>query len=193
MAGELMSIKEVAEYLDIHEMTVYKLACVGKIPCFKVGGQWRFQKNILEQWITDGMHKNKNEVESNKAEKNITKILVIDNNPDDKDLTIRTLKEAEFECEIASAAQGFDAWNQVVEFKPDIVILNLELPDIDSSRICEGIRMSKDMKGIKILIITASDTSEIRERILSLGADDYMVKDFGGSKLIVRVKRLLEI
>lgn len=191
MAGEFMSIKEVAEYLGIHEITVYKLANEGKLPCLKIGGLWRFQKDILEQWIADEVHKQ--EAESAETEGNIKKILVIGNNQNDKDLLIKILKETEFKCEIAAITQGFDAWNQVVEFKPDIVILYLELPDIDSSRICEGIRMSKNMKSIKILIITTSDSSEVRERILSLGADDYMVKNWGWDELTGRVKRLLKI
>ena len=57
MPGEIMSIKEVAEYLGIHEITIYKLANEGRLPGFKVGGQWRFQKDVLDKWIVDETHK----------------------------------------------------------------------------------------------------------------------------------------
>jgi len=49
---EIMDITRVAEYLNIHEMTLYDLVRRRKIPAFKVGGQWRFRKELLEKWIT---------------------------------------------------------------------------------------------------------------------------------------------
>jgi excisionase family DNA binding protein len=49
-----MTLQEVAEYLDCHEATVYRLARQGKIPGFKVGGQWRLMKSDVEEWIAKG-------------------------------------------------------------------------------------------------------------------------------------------
>lgn len=51
MKSDIVTIKEVAEYLKIKETTVYSLAAKGEIPAFKVGGSWRFDKGDLEQWI----------------------------------------------------------------------------------------------------------------------------------------------
>lgn len=51
-ADEIMGITQVAEYLNIHRMTLYDLVRERKIPAFKVGGQWRFRKELLEKWIT---------------------------------------------------------------------------------------------------------------------------------------------
>ncbi|MDA0307526.1 MAG: helix-turn-helix domain-containing protein [Proteobacteria bacterium] len=51
MESDIITIKEVAEYLRIKEKTVYDLAAKGKIPGFKVGGAWRFRKSELDKWI----------------------------------------------------------------------------------------------------------------------------------------------
>lgn len=51
MPEEIMTLKEVAEYLKLAEKTAYRLAAEGKIPGFKVGGSWRFRKIAIEDWI----------------------------------------------------------------------------------------------------------------------------------------------
>ncbi|PID38747.1 MAG: DNA-binding protein [Proteobacteria bacterium] len=54
MSEDILTIREVAEYLKVTEKTVYGLAQKGKIPGFKVGGQWRFKREDIDQWIEDG-------------------------------------------------------------------------------------------------------------------------------------------
>lgn len=51
MSDEIITIKEVAEYLKIKEKTAYALAAKGEIPGFKVGGAWRFRKSEIDKWI----------------------------------------------------------------------------------------------------------------------------------------------
>ena len=50
---EILTTKDVAEYLDIHPLTVHKYAREGKIPAFKIGTDWRFHKRHLDKWIED--------------------------------------------------------------------------------------------------------------------------------------------
>jgi len=51
MNSDVMTIREVAEYLKLTEKTAYRLAAEGKIPGFKVGGAWRFRKSEIDTWI----------------------------------------------------------------------------------------------------------------------------------------------
>ena len=51
MNDEILTIKQVADYLKVNERTIYKLASDEKIPAFKVGGSWRFQRKAIEEWI----------------------------------------------------------------------------------------------------------------------------------------------
>ena len=50
---EIMTVKQVAEYLQMDEHTIYKLARSGQIPSLKIAGQWRFKKKIIDKWIGD--------------------------------------------------------------------------------------------------------------------------------------------
>lgn len=47
------TVEDVAEYLDVHAMTVYRYAKSGKIPAFKIGSDWRFNKDSIDSWIKD--------------------------------------------------------------------------------------------------------------------------------------------
>ena len=51
MQTDIMTIREVADYLKLTEKTAYRLAAEGKIPGFKVGGSWRFRKSEIDKWI----------------------------------------------------------------------------------------------------------------------------------------------
>ena len=49
---EILTPREAAEYLSVHVRTIYRLAKNGEIPCRKVGGSWRFKKDLLDEWLT---------------------------------------------------------------------------------------------------------------------------------------------
>lgn len=58
----VLTIKDVAQYLDVHASTIYKYAQAGDIPAFKIGSDWRFSKRHIDQWIdekTNGKRKRK--------------------------------------------------------------------------------------------------------------------------------------
>ncbi|UUC21430.1 helix-turn-helix domain-containing protein [Pseudomonas asiatica] len=59
MPEDIMTLKEVAEYLKLAEKTAYRLAADGTIPGFKVGGSWRFRKAVIEDWIDQQTVKNR--------------------------------------------------------------------------------------------------------------------------------------
>lgn len=53
MDNDIMTIKEVSEYLKLNEKTAYRLTLDGKLPAFKVGGSWRFRKSQINKWIAE--------------------------------------------------------------------------------------------------------------------------------------------
>ena len=55
---QIMTLREVAQYLGLHVMTVYKLTREGRVPAAKIGGQWRFKRDVLDEWLEAEMHKN---------------------------------------------------------------------------------------------------------------------------------------
>ena len=50
---QLLSVAQVAEYLNVDKFTIYRLVTNGQIPAFKVGNQWRFKKKLIERWLSD--------------------------------------------------------------------------------------------------------------------------------------------
>lgn len=59
MADEILTLKEVAEYLKLAEKTAYRLAAEGKLPGFKVGGSWRFKRTDLQLWMDENKNNRK--------------------------------------------------------------------------------------------------------------------------------------
>ena len=55
---QIMTLREVAQYLGLHVMTVYKLTREGRVPAAKIGGQWRFKRDVLDDWLETQMHRN---------------------------------------------------------------------------------------------------------------------------------------
>ena len=55
---QIMTPKEAAKYLGLHYITIYRLVEKGKLPGFKLGGQWRFKKDVLDAWILQKINKN---------------------------------------------------------------------------------------------------------------------------------------
>jgi len=51
MIDQIMTVKEVADYLKVNNRTIYRMAAAGKIPAFKVGASWRFKSNEINEWI----------------------------------------------------------------------------------------------------------------------------------------------
>jgi len=56
-AEQIMTLREVAKYLGLHVMTVYKLTREGRVPAAKIGGQWRFKRDVLDDWLETQMHR----------------------------------------------------------------------------------------------------------------------------------------
>jgi len=54
----VMTVKEIAEYLDVHPMTIYKYVQDGEIPAFKIGASWRIRRDSIKKWMDENEHKN---------------------------------------------------------------------------------------------------------------------------------------
>lgn len=64
---EIMTAKEVADYLNLHTLTVHRYAREGKIPAFKIGSDWRFHKKYIERWIKEKLAVNQQGKKNTKA------------------------------------------------------------------------------------------------------------------------------
>jgi DNA-binding response OmpR family regulator len=112
--------------------------------------------------------------------------LVIDDDPDTRNILRHSLTSAGFE--VFTARNGVEGLQLVEEKAPDLLILDLSLPDIDGTEICR--RVHQDM-GIPILMVTGRKSRTDLLNGLDIGADDYICKPFDPKELVARVKAVL--
>lgn len=118
-------------------------------------------------------------------------ILAVDDERDVTDLVAFQLTRAG--CMVLTASNGRQALACVQDRRPDLIILDLMLPDIDGFGVCEILRRQASTATIPILILTAWATSDARHLGLELGALDYVTKPFSPRHLVGRVQRLLNL
>ena len=116
-------------------------------------------------------------------------ILSVDDEPDVTALVRFHFSKAGYE--VLTAASGREAIETIRCRHPDLVLVDLMLPDIDGLGLCEIIRQSSATAAIPIVILTAWATAEARQVGLKLGAIDYVTKPFSPRDLVDRVARLL--
>lgn len=115
------------------------------------------------------------------------RILVVDDEPSITDLVSTALKFVGFS--VATAANGRDALSALHEFGPDLVILDVMLPDIDGFELCSKMRASGEE--VPVIFLTARDADDDKIAGLEQGGDDYVTKPFSLEELVARVRAVL--
>lgn len=116
-------------------------------------------------------------------------IAVVDDEPDILELVSLHLKKAGFITEEFEEGKSF--LDFIKKKKPDLVILDLMLPDIDGLEICKRLKSDNEFSSIPIIMLTAKGEETDKIVGLELGADDYVTKPFSPKELVARVKAVL--
>ena len=115
------------------------------------------------------------------------RVLVVDDEPNIVDVVSMALRYQGFAVE--SAATGAAALNAVADFKPDLMVLDVMLPDMEGFDVAR--RLGAQRARVPIIYLTARDTTDDKVRGLTLGGDDYMTKPFSLEELVARVRSVL--
>lgn len=116
-------------------------------------------------------------------------IAVVDDEPDILELVEVNLQKAGFETSTFKSARPFLAFLE--EKHPDLLVLDLMLPDIDGIDLCKKLRQEDEHPDFPIIMLTAKDSEFDKVLGLELGADDYITKPFSVRELIARIKAVL--
>jgi signal transduction histidine kinase len=121
-----------------------------------------------------------------------TKILIADDEKDLVEMLAYNLRKKGYQ--VLTAYNGCEAWERIESGKPDVIILDLMMPDLDGWELCRLVRRSQreEIKGMGVLMLTARAMPEDRVFGLELGADDYLTKPFSISELILRVGKMVQ-
>jgi len=118
-----------------------------------------------------------------------TKILVVDDEPDLLELLETNLRAAGYEVLVAN--DGREALEKARKVQPQLILLDVMLPELDGLEVCKSLRRDPATDAIPIVMLTARAGEIDRVLGLELGADDYVTKPFSVRELVLRVRKLL--
>jgi two-component system OmpR family response regulator len=117
----------------------------------------------------------------------IPRVLVVDDEPNIRDLVQVALKF--HGCAVSTAVNGSDAIRKAESELPDLIVLDVMLPDIDGFEVCRRLRAAGNE--VPVIFLTARDTSSDTVTGLAIGGDDYVTKPFSVEALVARVRAVL--
>jgi len=116
-------------------------------------------------------------------------ILIVDDAPNIV-LSLEFLMKQEG-YEVRSVTNGEDALSAMKKKRPDLVLLDIMMPQQDGYEVCQAIRANPDWKDVRIIMLTAKGRDVEREKGLALGANDYITKPFSTRELVEKVNAIL--
>ncbi|MEA5537221.1 response regulator [Crocosphaera sp. XPORK-15E] len=127
------------------------------------------------------------------TEKNIkqAKILIIDDNPSNLKLLTKILVEQNYRVRIAPSAKlGI---NSVMAEAPDLILLDIKMPDMDGYTICQQFKANEQTRDIPIIFVSGLEDVMDKVKAFKMGGVDYIVKPFATEEVIARVENQLQI
>lgn len=179
---------EAAKICKVSQQTIIRCFDNGSLKGFRVPGS-RFRRIPRDQLFS---FMKDNGIPTDALENGKKKLLIVDDEQDLVELMADAFaRDGRFE--IRTANNGFDAGMQVKEFRPDLVVLDVMLPDINGREVCQRVRSDSALDSVKIICISGMIEQDKVADLRAAGADDFVQKPFTIDRLIERVCDLLEI
>lgn len=179
---------EAAKICKVSQQTIIRCFDSGQLKGFRVPGS-RFRRIPREQLFA---FMRDNQIPTDALESGKRKILLVD---DDEELVelISDALERDGRFEVRSVNNGFDAGMMVKEYRPDLIVLDVMLPDINGKEVCQRVRRDEAMNDVRIICISGMVEENKVGELKAAGADDFMHKPFEVEHLVGRVCQLLDI
>jgi excisionase family DNA binding protein len=158
----ILTVKQLATYLNMASVTIYRLAARGELPGTKVGGQWRFHKQAIDEWL------------SRKPDRKRTKILVVDDEVQVGELFREALPSTQFLVHVAST--GREATTTLATESYQAAFIDLVLPDTTGVHLLKLIRES--YPATRTVIVTGHPYSQMLADAIELGFFMVLKKPF---------------
>ncbi len=185
---EILTVFKASQYCRVSPKTIINWVEAGHIKAYKtVGGHRRIKMGDLEAF----MRKQGIPLPEKEPEDGIRRILVVDDDPIIVETIVQALEEEEFDYEVISASDGFEAGLQVNHFKPHLLILDIMMPDIKGYEVCKRIKEDEETKNTKIIVLSAYLDEEKFKKMKEYGADLCFSKPLPLPQLRQEVARLL--
>src|SRR3984893_9002872 len=179
---------EAAKICKVSQQTIIRCFDSGQLKGFRVPGSKfrRIPRDILYKFMKE------NGIPTDALESGKRKALVVD---DDEELVelIRDHLESDGRFEVRVASNGFDAGMMVKEYHPDVIVLDVMLPDINGKEVCQRVRSDSALDDVKIICISGMVEADKVEDLKAAGANDFLQKPFEVDQLVDRICHLLEV
>ena len=175
--SDVVDARKAGELLGLHKVTVRRLARENKIPAFKVGGVWRFNRTSIHRWA-----------ESQLSQPNLKTVLIVDDDEYVRDSLGRIIERAGYR--VVTARGGADALVLMQAELPDLVLLDLKMPDMDGPTTLRHIRES--FGSIPVIIVTGYPESNLMVKTLAYCPIMLVAKPVEAPLLLQAVRTVLE-
>ncbi|MAP72931.1 MAG: regulator [Planctomycetaceae bacterium] len=187
-AKTVFTTGEAAKICKVSQQTIIRCFDNGSLKGFRVPGS-RFRRIPREQLFA---FMKENGIPTDALESGDRKVLVVDDDVELVELLVDVF-ERDGRFEVKTANNGFDAGMLVREFRPDLVVLDVMLPDINGKEVCVRVRNDDTLESVKIICISGMVEQDKISELTAAGADDFMHKPFTVDRLLDRACDLLEM
>lgn len=180
------STGEAAEICKVSQQTVIRCFDSGRLQGFRVPGSRfrRIPRESLIKFMKD------NDIPLDNLDSGRQKVLVVDDDPEIVELMVDVF-ERDGRFEVRTAGSGYDAGVMTQEFRPDMIILDYMLPDVNGNIVCKTIRQNPLFEHTKIIIVSGVVNQDEINEMLNLGANDFLKKPFSIDELVNRMVTML--
>src|SRR4026207_592270 len=188
---------EAAKICKVSQQTIIRCFDSGQLKGFRVPGSRfrRIPRNELDAFMRDnGIPPAPPEAgtPTDALESGKRKLLIVDDDQELVELIVDVLeKDGRFETRTVN--NGFDAGMMVKEYRPDLIVLDVMLPDINGKEVCQRVRNDKTMDDVRIICISGMVEEDKIEDLKAAGANDFLHKPFEVETLVERMCNLLDI
>ena len=179
---------EVAQICKVSQQTVIRCFDSGRLKGFRVPGS-RFRRIPRESLVS---FMKSNDIPLDHLDSGKKRVLVVD---DDKAIVemFSDLLGRDGRFEVQTASTGYEAGVLTEKFRPDVMLLDFKLPDINGTAVCRTVRANPNFEHMKIIAISGvADPEEIKE-LQAAGADDFIRKPFDIKEVIARVADMINV
>ena len=190
---DVFTVNQASKYCRVTPQTIVNWINAGKLSAYKTaGGHRRIEKADLDSFLKEhGMPAFDQHSEDKGAEDSRKKILVVDDDPVIVETITTSLEEDEHNYLVLSAKDGFEAGIQVTHFKPDLLILDIMMPDIDGYEVCRRVKTSKLTEHTKVIVLSGYLDEENYRKMREYGADRCFSKPLPLQELKKEIALLL--
>lgn len=186
---QVFTTGEAAELCKVSQQTIIRCFDAGRLHGFRVPGS-RFRRIPRDELIR---FMRANDIPTDALDgAGKRRILVVDDDEQIVEMFVDMLgRDGRFE--LRTAATGYDAGVLTESFKPDLMILDYMLPDINGNVVCSTVRAKPELAGTRIIIVSGVVNQDEIDELLQAGADAFIKKPFQVDELMEKVSSLLEV